>query len=826
MNINDTTGELSVTNAAVQNNDNQIITITATNEYGLSTTQDIKLSVGHVNVPRPSGDLFANVNEDVSTTDVLYGIETDDTSLIGPHSAIEYFITDDPSGLFEIADYDSGEVTLKDGMSLDYDTQSSHVIRIETKHYNDAAIPHNSIPAHSSVRLFWDLTINVNDPDPEIIVEPENLNYAFKLATYFIGTDDGDVKTDHAQYTFNVDENQTSIDIGQIRSSPNVEYILYNGTNAYNGFSLAQDFAGVVTLHYDGLTDYETQNQYEVGIWGQIQDDVGVATGWSEISVTINVINDRTEELEFYADEYVFKLPHNHSDTNNGIYIGSVTAKDDAGNSISYSFTDPNAVSNFTLNSVTGEISYIGTGTSEGDIQYLSITATTLNGETTQIDVLITQDGTRGVTETNTNIDEVFDFGENLTSSAAIGAISVNGTSSYYIYGDNRFSIDSTTGILSYDGKGVNHETDAVVPLTIYVVSNDVLVDIRYIEVNIIDVEDPMNLPDSYQFSLYEKTSNVELGIITATDEDVEDSITYEFLNGTNIYNDFTLDADTGTLTYVGRKLDYETNGNLVDEFQILVRSIDGDIKITDVRVSLDNIYEGVITTQSFDAVWTVRAGIEEIYDVSEYFVNLENKGMTYTVRAGIEEIYDVSEDFVNLDNGTLTYTASLDSVDLSEYDWLNIDATTGKLSVTDSVVQNNDNQIITITATNKYGFSATQYLKLSVGATEVPTPSGDLFANVDEDVSATEVLYDIETDDTSLIGPNSAIEYFILDDPSGLLRLQIMIAVKLHSKTVCLLIMIHNLAMSLELKQSIIMMLLFLIIVFQHTAQYVSFGI
>ena len=744
--INTTTGELSVTDAVVQNNDNQIITITATNKYGVSTTQDIKLSVGATDVPTPSGDLFANVNEDVSTTRVLYDIETDDTSLIGPNSAIEYFILDDPSGLFEIADYDRGEVTLKDGMFLDYDTQSSHVIRIETKHYNDAAIPHNSIPAHSSIRLFWDLTINVNDPDPERIIEPASINDTSR-PSIFIGTDDGDVNTKHAQYTFNVDENQTNIDIGQISSSSNVEYFFYNGAKSYNSFSLVKETSNVTTLHYDDLTDYEKQSRYELELWGQVQDDAGVATGWSKISVTINVINDSTEAPEFYTDVYVFKLPHNHSDTNNDIYVGSVTAKDNGG-SVSYSFTNPNAVSNFTLNSTTGEISYIGTGTSEGDIYFLSVAATDTNGEITQTDVLVTQDGLHDVNETNTSVDETFGFSENLTSSAAIGTITVDGTSSYYIYGNNGFSIDSTTGILSYDGEGFNYETDAVVPLTIYVVSNDVLTDVMRVEVNIIDVEDPMNLPDSYAFTLSENTSDVELGIITATDEDIEDTITYEFLNGTNIYNDFTLNTNTGALTYVGRKLDYETNGNLVDEFQIRARSSGDEVKITDVTVSLGNIYEGVITTQSFDAVWVVRAGIAEVYDVY------------------------VSEYFTNLDDRELTYTVSLDGEDFSGYDWLNIDDTTGELSVTDSAVQNNDNQIITITATNKYGLSATQDIKLSVGHVNVPTPSGDLFVSVNEDVSATEVLYDIETDDTSLIGPNSFIEYYINNDPSGLFEI------------------------------------------------------
>ena len=111
-------------------------------------------------------------------------------------------------------------------------------------------------------------------------------------------------------------------------------------------------------------------------------------------------------------------------------------------------------------------------------------------------------------------------------SGTATATIPVDGASSYYIFGNNGFSIESTTGILNYDGSEFNYETDdTVVNLTIYVVSNDVLVDIRYVNVNIIDAEDPMDLPDSYEFTLYENTRNVELGIITATDEDIEDNI-------------------------------------------------------------------------------------------------------------------------------------------------------------------------------------------------------------------------------------------------------------------------------------------------------------
>ena len=439
-------------------------------------------------MPTPSGDLFANVDEGVSAIDVLYSIKTDEMSLVGPNSFIEYFIKDDPSGLFEIADYLLGKVTLKDGMSLDYNEQSSHVIRIETKHYNNALASHNGVAGYSSVRLFWDLTINVYDPDPlEITAEPENIYDTSNVAAYFAGTDNGNVNTIPAQYTFNVGENKTNIDIGQVRSGShvsNVEYFFYNGTKSYGDFSLVKDSSSVATLHYDGRTDYEVENQYELELWAQIQDAAGVAKGWSKISVTINVTDDSTEAPEFYTDEYNFKLPENVSDANNGVYVGKVATKDN-GDSVSYSFTDPNAVSNFTLNSTTGEIFYIGTDS--GSVYSLSITATGVNGETTQTEVFITDDNF-----STSVINYVFDFVENKNSSSEIGKIALIGSNViYYIYGDNNgFSIDSTTGILSYDGEGFNHETDAAVPLTIYAVSNNVLIDVIYIKVNILDEEE------------------------------------------------------------------------------------------------------------------------------------------------------------------------------------------------------------------------------------------------------------------------------------------------------------------------------------------------
>ena len=104
------------------------------------------------------------------------------------------------------------------------------------------------------------------------------------------------------------------------------------------------------------------------------------------------VTDDSTDSCsEFYTDEYNFKLPENVSDANNGVYVGKVATKDN-GDSVSYSFTDPNAVSNFTLNSTTGEIFYIGTDSGSVYSRILSLQRVSMEKQLANMMVFITDD--------------------------------------------------------------------------------------------------------------------------------------------------------------------------------------------------------------------------------------------------------------------------------------------------------------------------------------------------------------------------------------------------------------------------------------------------
>ena len=80
--------------------------------------------------------------------------------------------------------------------------------------------------------------------------------------------------------------------LDRLSSFHSVEYFFYNGTKSYSDFSLVKDSSNAVTLHYDGLIDYEVQ-KYELELWGQMQNSCWSGLqGGQKLVYTINVNND------------------------------------------------------------------------------------------------------------------------------------------------------------------------------------------------------------------------------------------------------------------------------------------------------------------------------------------------------------------------------------------------------------------------------------------------------------------------------------------------------------------------------------------------------
>ncbi len=131
--IDANTGE--VTLASGQSLDYETATahnITIRSSDGVNTTdQVVAMNVTDVN---DNAQVFtsgnsANAAEDAGDATVLYTAATTDADTTG--EAITYSLADDAGGLFEI-DTNTGEVTLVNGQSLDYETATSHNITIRS----------------------------------------------------------------------------------------------------------------------------------------------------------------------------------------------------------------------------------------------------------------------------------------------------------------------------------------------------------------------------------------------------------------------------------------------------------------------------------------------------------------------------------------------------------------------------------------------------------------------------------------------------------------------------------------------------------------------
>ena len=237
--------------------------------------------------------------------------------------------------------------------------------------------------------------------------------------------------------------------------------------------------------------------------------------------------------------------------------LGTVSASDADGDTLTYSITAGNSGGEFAINSSTGALSTTGALNFETTPQYVL---------TVQVsDSVLTDTATITVDVTNVNeapvaVDNTFSINENaaITSLGTIAASDVDaGTTLTYSItaGDTGtdFSINASTGELSTTG-ALNHETNPQYELTI-TVSDSALTDTATVTVTVNDVNEAPVAVDN-AFTIAENAGASSLGTVAATDVD-GDTLTWSITagNGSSL---FTIDAANGALSTTG-DLDYET---------------------------------------------------------------------------------------------------------------------------------------------------------------------------------------------------------------------------------------------------------------------------
>ena len=401
------------------------------------------------------------------------------------------------------------------------------------------------------------------------------------------------------------------------------------------------------------------------GAWGNRE-------GTYKLTVTdVNVnVTDVDEAPAFAEARYDFELAENADGSSARVALGTVSATDPEGSSLTYSIVHGNDADLFEIDAATGALSYKGTGEDyESGTTSHELTVRTSDGGL-HSDV--------AVTVNVTNVDEAPAFAETSYAFAleenadgsetgvALGTVSAADPEglapTYSIVGGNEsglFEIDPATGALSYTGTGEDHESGTTrYALTVRASDDHRHSDVR-VTVNVTDVdEEPAFGATSYAFELAENaeggTNRVVLGTVSATDPE-NSALTYSITGG-NGESLFGIDAATGEVYYTGSGEDHESG---TASHELTVRASD-DHRHSDVRVTVnvtDVDEEPAFADQSY------AFDLEENADGSETGVTLgtvsaadpEGLAPTYSIVGGNESgLFEIDPA-----TGALSYTGT-----------------------------------------------------------------------------------------------------------------------------------------------------------------------
>ena len=402
-------------------------------------------------------------------------------------------------------------------------------------------------------------------------------------------------------YAFNLAENaygiEEGIELGRVSASDldgdPITYSIAPGNESR--YYEINSTTGVLSYNGPG-EDHETNPSDVITV--RASDGQNIA----EVDVTVTIVN-LDEAPVFSAPSYDFDLAENAYGIEEGIVFGRVSASDPNGDPITYSIVQGSESGNYEVNSTTGELIYNGPGkdheTNPSDV----ITVRASDGQNVaEVDVTVTivdlaEAPVFSALSYNFNLDENTDGSGTSVPLGNVSATDPDGDPiTYSIVPGNEsgnYEINSTTGVLSYNGLGENHGTNPSDTLTVRASDGTHSVD-AVVTVTIVDVnEAPAFISSSYAFELTEYATTYWIGKVSATDPD-GDTITYSILPG-NESGNYSIDPSTGNLTYSGSGESRNSNPSDV----LTVRASDGTLH-DDVVVTVTIVDNPEATVNGF----------------------------------------------------------------------------------------------------------------------------------------------------------------------------------------------------------------------------------
>ena len=491
-----------------------------------------------------------------------------------------------------------------------------------------------------------------------------------------------------------------------------------NSTTGALSFLSAPDF--------EAPADADANNVYEVV--------VTAADGTSSPTQNISVTVTNANEAPAFTSSATPSVPENTT------AVVTVVAVDPEGVPVTYSITGGADMALFTINSTTGELSFLSAPNFEAPADA---------GANNVYDVVVTAtDGsispTQAIAVTVTNVNESPSFTssaapsvpENTTAVITVTAADPEGNAvTYSITGGADmalFTINPTTGELSFlsapdfeapADAGANNVYDVVVTATDGTSSPT-----QAIAVTVTDSNEAPSFTSVNSATIPENT----VGVLTVTTTDPEgNTVTYSITGGADMA-DFTIDTNTGVLTFIAPP-NFEVPGDADanNVYEVIVTATDGTNTPTQtINVTVTDAQEGPVYTSPNVANFAEN-GVGTVLTATA--VDEDGDAVTYAITGGA----DSGDLAIDTNTGNITFNASP-----------NFEAPTDS--------DTNNTYVIDVTATSTGG-TAVQTITITVtNVNEQPVITSGAPANVPENTAGT--VHTVTATDPDGTSPTFAI--------------------------------------------------------------------
>ena len=420
---------------------------------------------------------------------------------------------------------------------------------------------------------------------------------------------------------------------------------------------------GDATGHTDTLVEADTAYTYYVVALNM--------SGESEPSEEVDVDTPPTNAAPaFGSASYSFSVA---KDAVVGTAVGTVSAIDADGHTLTYTITSGNGDGKFAVDGGAGAITVAGALDYETDSSYaLTVKADDGNGgtDTAAVDITVTDVDENSPPEFG-SASYAFSIAEDAAVGDAVGSVSAtDGDSDSLTYTitagneDGKFAINGSTGAVTVAGD-LDQETTASYILTVKADDGNGGTTMATVDITVTDVEEnsaPTFGSATYDFSIGEDADvGAHVDSVSATDAD-SDTLTYTITAG-NGDSKFALNGSTGVITVAG-SLDYETTAS----YTLTVQADDGNggLATATVNISLTEVDENAPpefgdTTYSFSVAEDADVGAA-VGSVSA--TDADGDSLTYSITVGNED----GKFAVNGGTGAITVAAGLDYETTASY--------------------------------------------------------------------------------------------------------------------------------------------------------------